>query len=169
MDKKRYIGIVTITLILSFLVSTLISLRSVSILMGDNHEHQANIYATDICNELHEFLLEPRLIAQSMSNELANNIVIKKDKYSEEKISKLFGDYLNEIVRKFEFDTAYFVDGSNNRYYSFDGYAKTLDYVNNESDRWYSDFTTSGVPYSLSINNDVVQKDNVMVFVNCRV
>ena len=169
MDKKRYIGIVTITLILSFLVSTLISLRSVSILMGDNHEHQANIYATDICNELHEFLLEPRLITQSMGNELANSIVIKKDKYSEEKLSKLYGDYLNEIVRKFEFDTAYFVDGSNNRYYSFDGYAKTLDYVNNESDRWYSDFTTSGVPYSLSINNDVVQKDNVMVFVNCRV
>ena len=82
MNKKRYIGIVTITLVLSFLVSTLISLRSVSILMDDNHEHQANIYATDICNELHEFLLESRLIAQSMSNELANDIVIKKDKYS---------------------------------------------------------------------------------------
>lgn len=169
MNKKRYIGIVTITLVLSFLVSTLISLRSVSILMDDNHEHQANIYATDICNELHEFLLESRLIAQSMSNELANDIVIKKDKYSEEKLSKMFGDYLNEIVQKFEFDTAYYVDGSNNRYYSFDGYVKTLDYVNNESDRWYSDFTTSGVPYSLSINNDVVQKDKVMVFVNCRV
>lgn len=169
MNKKRYIGIVTITLILSFFVSTLISLRSVNILMDDNHEHQANIYATDICNELHEFLLEPRLIAQSMSNELANNIVIKKDKYTDQKLSNVIGEYLDEIVQKFEFDTAYFVDGSNNRYYSVDGYVKTLDYVNNESDRWYSDFTTSGIPYSLNIKNDVVDNDKVMVFVNCRV
>lgn len=137
--------------------------------MGENLEHQGNIYATDICNGIYELLLEPRIMAQSMNNMLVYDLLKEKDKISEEECSQLFGEYLSSIVRNFQFDTAFFVDGSNNNCYSVEGYVKTLDYVNREEDQWYSEFLASGVPYSLTIDQDLSGNDQMMINVNCRV
>ncbi len=82
----------------------------------------------------------------------------------EEKVCK----YLSAIKEEEDFSKAYFTYAKNLKYYSNDGFEKTLEFADGAYDNWYLDFVNSKKDYSIDIQNDIMNSDLWTIFVDYR-
>lgn len=167
--RKNFLLLVTSTiLIISFGFSTVVSLRSMDVLVKENNRDNSVIYANEISNAVIDVFSEAVAVSQSMTNTFIRDLLRNDNNLSRERQSELLRKYLSDIVYKFGYSTAFLADAKTLAYYSEHGYSKTID-LNNPDDDWYMPFKESGKQYEFNVDNDQANNNRLTIYINMRI
>ena len=167
--RKNFLLLVTSTiLIISFGFSTVVSLRSMDVLVKENNRDNSVIYANEISNAVIDVFSEAVAVSQSMTNTFIRDLLRNNNNLSRERQSELLRKYLSDIVYKFGYSTAFLADAKTLAYYSEHGYSKTID-LDNPDDDWYVPFKESGKQYELNVDNDQANNNRLTIYINMRI
>ena len=167
--KKNFLLLVTSTiLIISFGFSTIVSLRSMEVLVRENNRDNSVIYANEVSNAVIDVFSEAIAVSQSLNNTFIRDFLKNDRNLSIEEQSALLRRYLSDIVYKFGYSTAFMADAKTMAYYSEHGYSKTID-INNPDDDWYQPFKDSGKVYELNVDNDQANFNRLTIYINMRI
>ena len=166
--RRNFLLLVTSTIIIiSFGLSTLISLKSLSKLIKENNHENSVIYANEVSNAVIDVFSEAVAVSQSMNNTLIQALLKNQDRIPEVQKNKIIQNYLSNIVVKFGYSTAFLTDDSQMAYHAENGFVKTVD-PSNPDDDWYVPFRDSGKLYELNIDNDQANDNRITVYINMR-
>lgn len=167
--KKNFLLLVTSAiLIISFGFSSIVSLRSMEVLVRENNRDNSVIYANEVSNAVIDVFSEAIAVSQSMNNTFIRDFLKNERKLSMQEQSSLLRRYLSDIVYKFGYSTAFMADAKTMAYYSEHGYSKTID-VDNPDDDWYLAFKESGNAYELNVDNDQANYNRLTIYINMRI
>ena len=167
--KKNFLLLVTSTiLIISFGFSTVVSLRSMEVLVRENNRDNSVIYANEVSNAVIDVFSEAIAVSQSLNNTFIRDFLKNERNLSIEEQSALLRRYLSDIVYKFGYSTAFMADAKTMAYYSEHGYSKTID-IKNPDDDWYQAFKDSGKAYELNVDNDQANYNRLTIYINMRI
>ena len=167
--KKNFLLLVTSTiLIISFGFSTIVSLRSMEVLVRENNRDNSVIYANEVSNAVIDVFSEAIAVSQSLNNTFIRDFLKNDRNLSIQEQSALLRRYLSDIVYKFGYSTAFMADAKTMAYYSEHGYSKTID-INNPDDDWYQPFKDSGKVYELNVDNDQANFNRLTIYINMRI
>lgn len=167
--RKNFLLLVTSTiLILSFGISSVISLQSMDILVKENNRDNSVIYANEINTAVIDIFSEAIAVSQSMNNTFTRGILKNERAFSLEEQSSILKKYLSDIVYKFGYSTAFLADAKTLAYFSEHGYSKTID-LTNPDDNWYLPFKESGKLYELNVDNDQANDNRLTIYINLRI
>ena len=166
--RRNFLLLVTSTIIIiSFGLSTLISLKSLNKLIKENNHENSVIYANEVSNAVIDVFSEAVAVSQSMNNTLIQALLKNQDRIPENQKNKIIQNYLSNIVVKFGYSTAFLTDDSQMAYHAENGFVKTVD-PSNPDDDWYVPFRDSGKLYELNIDNDQANDNRITVYINMR-
>ncbi len=166
--RRNFLLLVTSTIIIiSFGLSTLISLKSLNKLIKENNHENSVIYANEVSNAVIDVFSEAVAVSQSMNNTLIQALLKNQDRIPEGQKNKIIQNYLSDIVVKFGYSTAFLTDDSQMAYHAENGFVKTVD-PSNPDDDWYVPFRDSGKLYELNIDNDQANDNRITVYINMR-
>ncbi len=166
--RRNFLLLVTSTIIIiSFGLSTLISLKSLNKLIKENNHENSVIYANEVSNAVIDVFSEAVAVSQSMNNTLIQALLKNQDRIPEVQKNKIIQNYLSNIVVKFGYSTAFLTDDSQMAYHAENGFVKTVD-PSNPDDDWYVPFRDSGKLYELNIDNDQANDNRITVYINMR-
>lgn len=77
--------------------------------------------------------------------------------------------YLSSYQNKYAYDSVFLVSNRTKNYYHYkNGVDRVLSPTNAE-DTWYYNFLKDSADCSLNVDNDQAEKDNITIFINCKV
>ncbi len=166
--RRNFLLLITSTiLIISFGISTMISLQSLNKLIKENNHENSVIYANEVSNAVIDVFSEAVAVAQTMNNTFIKSLLTNQEDMSEAQKNKIIQNYLSDIVEKFGYSTAFLTDDSQMAYHAENGFVKTVD-PSNPDDDWYVPFRDSGKLYELNIDNDQANDNRITVYINMR-
>ena len=166
--RRNFLLLITSTiLIISFGISTMISLQSLNKLIKENNHENSVIYANEVSNAVIDVFSEAVAVAQTMNNTFIKSLLKNQEDMSEAQKNKIIQNYLSDIVEKFGYSTAFLTDDSQMAYHAENGFVKTVD-PSNPDDDWYVPFRDSGKLYELNIDNDQANDNRITVYINMR-
>ena len=166
--RRNFLLLITSTiLIISFGISTMISLQSLNKLIKENNHENSVIYANEVSNAVIDVFSEAVAVAQTMNNTFIRSLLKNQEDMSEAQKNKIIQNYLSDIVEKFGYSTAFLTDDSQMAYHAENGFVKTVD-PSNPDDDWYVPFRDSGKLYELNIDNDQANDNRITVYINMR-
>ena len=168
MQRNRVVLVTSLVLILSFGISTFISIKSIRKVVEENNRENSVILVNEICNGIIDSFSEAVAVSDSIGNLFIKQILKDKKNYSVEQTSEIFRAYLTELSAKYGYSTAFIVDDDTLNYYTEWGYIKTLD-ISNADDNWYIPFKNSKKYYELNIDNDQANNDRLTIYVNLKI
>ncbi|MBR5109415.1 MAG: diguanylate cyclase [Clostridia bacterium] len=166
--SKNNVTRLTFTIVLvSFLLSTFVSLWSLSIMSQRNARELSRMMAARIYDSISSELNEPVTLSLSM----ARNSFLIKTLQNEQNVSledsvSAIQEYLSSIRNGFNYESVYVISDATRRYYNFDGLSKIVDPEHDEHDSWYGAFLTKHVDYDLDVGFDEQSHDTWAVFVD---
>lgn len=170
MERNRITKLAFAIVIISFVLSTVVSLWSLGQMARDNTEELSKVLAARIYDTISSELSEPIIVSQTMAHDsFLIRTLREEDAYSEEEIAQIMGEYLSGIRHGLDYEAAFVVSQSSGRYYSYLGILKTIHPESEERDAWYSAFLNSGKEYDMDVDNDEVNHDAWTVFVDSRI
>ena len=168
MRRNFLLLITSAILVISFGLSSVVSLQSMDILVKENNRDNSVIYANEISNAVIDVFSEAVAVSQSMNNTFIRELLKNENALSVDEQSQILKQYLSDIVYKFGYSTAFLADDKTMAYYSEHGYSKTVD-VNNPDDDWYLPFKESGKQYELNVDNDQANNNRLTIYINMRI
>ncbi len=166
--RRYFLLLVTSTiLILSFGLSTLVSLKSLDKVVKQNNVENSVIYANEVSNTVVDVFSEAVAVSQAMNNTLIRAILDNKQNYTQEEKDIIITKYLSDIVSTFGYSTAFLADDKTMGYYAESGFLKTID-PSNPDDDWYIPFKESGKLYELNVDNDQANNNRMTIYINAR-
>lgn len=167
MRKNFFIWYAVVLMVICFSIQTILSMQSLSKMNKSNNESYAKVMAGSIYNSINEKMLEPILIGRTMANDELLIGMIETDNYDESQKLDIFTAYLQNIVDRQKYDTAFLVYEPSKVYVSDKGFNKIVDPINDEHDIWYSSFLDLNKEYVLNVDTDQTTGDEWTMFVNC--
>ena len=167
LSKNKITGLTFAIVLVSFLLSTFVSLWSLS-LMGQRNTHElSRMLAARIYDSISSELNEPVTLSLAMAKDsfLINTLENEQNVPAEE-ISSVIQEYLSGIRDWFNYESVYVISEGTRRYYNFDGLSKIVDPDHDEHDYWYGAFLTKHVDYDLDVGYDEQSQDTWAVFVD---
>ena len=136
----------------------------------ERHEEElVKFIAADIYDDIANELLRPVTLVRVISSDVYLKERLANEKYfSREENIASFKKYLADIQKNFKCTSAYVVSDESKVYYTFKGFHKVVDVVNNKHDIWYKLFVDSLHPYEFDIDVDEANKNNWTIFVSGR-
>ena len=168
MRRNFLLLITSAILVISFGLSSVVSLQSMDILVKENNRDNSVIYANEISNAVIDVFSEAVAVSQSMNNTFIRELLKNENNLSVDQQSDILRKYLSDIVYKFGYSTAFLADDKTMAYYSEHGYSKTVD-INNPDDDWYLPFKESGNQYELNVDNDQANNNRLTIYINMRI
>lgn len=169
MKKNRLILLAISLIILSFCLTTIVSIASLNSVISDDSEEVSKLLASKIHDSIKTELINPIAVGNAMANDIFLIDELKNEdsfnNNTEEKLQK----YLEKIREKFDYETAFLVSDKSKKYYSYKGLNKIIDVENNNHDIWYKIFTDSKKTYDLDVDTDEINKNNWTVFINVKI
>lgn len=170
MNRKSISRLAFAIVILSFFLSTFVSLWSLRIMAKQNLEAMGETITGRIYDAISGELSEPITVARTMANDHFLIDALKREsRFSEGKAEQLIAGYLSGIRDGLNCEAAFVVSEASRHYYSYAGVNKRMDLENSARDQWYVDFVGSGAPYALDVDRDEVSQDMWTVFVDARI
>lgn len=170
MNRKSISRLAFAIVILSFFLSTFVSLWSLRIMAKQNLEAMGETITGRIYDAISGELSEPITVARTMANDRFLIDALKREsRFSEGKAEQLIAGYLSGIRDGLNCEAAFVVSEASRHYYSYAGVNKRMDLENSARDQWYVDFVGSGAPYALDVDRDEVSQDMWTVFVDARI
>ena len=170
MNRKSISRLAFAIVILSFFLSTFVSLWSLRIMAKQNLEAMGETITGRIYDAISGELSEPITVARTMANDRFLIDALKREsRFGEGKAEQLIAGYLSGIRDGLNCEAAFVVSEASRHYYSYAGVNKRMDLENSARDQWYVDFVGSGAPYALDVDRDEVSQDMWTVFVDARI
>lgn len=168
MKRNYLINIAILLVIFSFLISTVISVRTMNSVINRENKNMATLLAntiyTDIDAQLQQYIISGKSIANSQ--ELIS-LISHEDDYTREEMESLLKKDLGHYSEAFEVDSV-FVVTKNQNYYTEVGFNKHVSPETDAHDIWYSSFLDTGKEYEFNIDVDEVNNGDWTVFINVR-
>lgn len=171
MEERNKVTKFTIAIVfISFLLSTAVSLISLHLMASQNQQELNRVLAAQIFDTISMELGEPAVVSRTMANDrfLMDALEKEKDLTQTEAID-IMKEYLLGIEEGLGYKAAFVISDQTKRYYTYNGLNKVIDPENDEYDRWYTEFLSTGKPYSFVVNNDELNHNAWTVFVNARI
>ena len=170
MKNRKIIGWSVFMIAVSFILVTVLALRSLNTVIDNNNEEMTTILASQIYDELNNELLTPIMVAQTMSHDyFLKKMFMQKDFPHDGETEEAVVSYLNSLCSGFNYNSAFVVSDKSRKYYTQKGYNKTVSPKTDTHDIWYSIFVDSNLKYDFDVDTDEVHDNQWTVFVNCRV
>lgn len=167
MRKKFLLLITSSILIISFGLSTLVSLKSLDKLIKENNRENSVIFANEVSNTVLDIFSEAVAVSQAMNNSFVQDLLTTKTPLIIERKNEIIRKYLLEIVSKFGYSTAFLAEDKTMTYYAETGFTKTID-PGNPDDDWYVPFKETGKLYELNVDNDQANNNRITIYINTR-
>lgn len=170
MNRRNVTRLAFAIVILSFVLSTFVSLWSLQLMARQNVQELSKTLAARIYDSISSELSEPIVVSRTMANDRFLIRALENEAlYRDEEIEALMADYLSGIRDSMRYEAAFVVSEGSLRYYSYGGLNKRMDTDNNKRDKWYVEFLASGKPYDVDVDRDEVGQDLWTVFADARV
>lgn len=160
--------ITSVILIISFGLSTTVSLKSLNKLIKENNLENSVIYANEVANSVIDVFSEAVAVSETMNNTLIRHILDGGTSFTQTQKDEIIRKYLADIVSTFGYSTAFLADDKTMGYYAESGFLKIID-INNPDDDWYQPFKESGKLYELNVDNDQANNDRLTIYINARI
>ena len=167
--KNRRMLLQTVALIIiSFILSTLISVNSLTTVIDGNNEEMSKVLASNIYDSLNNMLVEPIIVAQTISNDYFMIDLLKNEDFPGDMEQNLIS-YLRKISGSMDYNSAFIVSEKSRTYYTQNGFNKIVSPETDAHDIWYSLFVDSGEKYDFDVDTDEVHEiaELKMRMVNC--
>ena len=170
MNQTRVIKLSFVILLVSFLLSTIISLVSLHSMAVNNQREMNKVLAAQIYDTISIELGEPLIVSRTMANDyFLIDILKNENRMSDESLNKNIETYLMSIKEGLDFESAFLVSDHSRKYYSYQGVHKVIDPTHDEADKWYADFTSSDKEYVYDVDNDEVNQGAWTVFTDVKI
>ena len=170
MSRRNIIKLAFAIVILSFVLSTFVSLWSLRLMAEKNAQELSKSLASRIYDSISSEMSEPVDVSRSMAHDTFLIGALKDEEtVGTEKTSQLLADYLSAQKEAFDFEAAFVVSDSSRWYYSYGGVNKILDADSESRDLWYFQFVQTGKDYDLDVDRDELGEDRWTVFVDTRI
>lgn len=170
MNRKNITRLAFIIVILSFVLSTFVSLWSLRLMAERNMQELSKALAARIYDSISGELSEPLTVSRSMANDtLLIQALQEEAENGTEATEALLAAYLSKQKESFGFEAAFVVSTATLYYYSYAGINRQIDLAQHDRDRWFSSFLASEKEYVLDVDRDELSQDQWTVFVDMRV
>lgn len=169
MGRLRSSRLLFILVVMSFLLSTVVSLVSLHVMNRRNVREMNKVLATQVYDHIIGELSEPIMVARTMSNDsfLADALTDERSKGSNE-TSNVLKKYLTNLEDGLGYNSTFVISCDSERYYTSAGLVRTVD-PKSEQDSWYPKFLASPDEYDLDVDNDEVDSSSLSVYVNAKI
>ena len=164
-SKNRLITILSLILTTGFLLTSLASyVVSRSSLRDQILNNELPLTSDNIYSEIQRDLLQPIFISSLMSSDtFLRDWVIAGEKDTGQIVR-----YLDEIKRRYNTLTSFFVSEKTKRYYYSKGILKTVS-EGEKRDAWYFRVREMFTDYEINVDPDMANSDAMTIFINYRV
>ncbi len=170
MDRTRMTRLAFAVVLLSFLLSTAVSLWSLHMMTQHNKRELGRVLAARIYDTISIEMSEPVVVAKTMANDrFLIDVLHREGTMESSEAANLIRDYLSGIRSGLDYEAAFVVSDATRRYYTFNGLSKIVDPAHDRHDYWYADFLHGDRAYTLAVDNDQFSHDAWTVFANARV
>ena len=170
LSKNKVTRLTFIIVLVSFLLSTFVSLWSLGIMSQRNTRELSRMMAARIYDSISSEMSEPVTLSLAMARD---SFLIKalqnEQNVPVEETTAAIQEYLANIRNGFKYESVYVISDATRRYYNFDGLSKIVDPEHDEHDYWYGAFLTKNVDYDLDVGFDEQSHDTWAVFVDTAV
>ncbi|MBO7703678.1 MAG: GGDEF domain-containing protein [Solobacterium sp.] len=169
-ERNRITKLAFAIVLLSFILSTAVSLFSLHSMAVHNQQELNRVLAAQIYDTISIELGEPTVVARTMRNDrFLIDLLEDETNQSQQTVTDTMCEYLSGIKEGLEFEAAFVVSETTGNYYSYQGLTKVINPAEDSYDRWYTDFAESGKEYALDVDNDELSQNAWTVFVNARI
>lgn len=168
MKSRKMLLWTVFLIIISFVLTTLISVNSLNTVIEGNNEEMSKVLASKVYDSLNNMLTEPIVVSQTMASDYFLIDPLRSKEFPGEKEEKLI-TYLRTISDRMDYNSAFIVSEKSRSYYTQEGFNKIVSPETDEHDIWYSLFVESGKKYDFDVDTDEVHDNAWTVFINCRI
>ena len=170
MNAYRIAKLAFAMVLISFLLSTAVSLWSLQSMARRNVREVETALAAQIYETISNGLTEPITAARTMARDRFLLDFLKEEQGSDEKTAvERMARYLTGIQKGMEYDFTFLVSDSSKRYYSCEGLSKYVNPQMNMHDVWYDVFQRKDEDYDVDVDIDETNDNAWLVFVNAGV
>lgn len=161
---------ISLIMLLGFTGMSFINYMTFSKVSNESIENIARLTSSTIYAEIDNDLTKPIYVSQTMANDtFLKEWMINEKNYPDDEIyQQRLMDYLNAFRNKYNYDSIFVVSAQSDIYYHYAGINKIVS-TDNAHDVWYYDFLKSGKSYDLDVDTDEAGRNELTVFVNCRI
>lgn len=156
--------------IVSFLLSTIVSLMSLHTMHQRNTREVNKMLATQVYDFIASETSGPITAARTMAS---TSFLVDALRHEADRGKGAFeasmAAYLSSVEDGLGFHSAFVISDATKDYYTRDGYNRTIDPDGAPEDSWYSALASSGKRYDLDVDNDEKNADYLVLYVNARV
>lgn len=167
MQRKKllFVTILATLLALGFVATSLVSyFVAEDALESQIAEESLPLTSDNIFSEIERDLLRSILISSLMAHDTFVRDWAREGEDDPQRIIR----YLDQIQRKYDTTTAFFVSEATRRYYHPDGVLKTVTRAE-PADAWYFRVREMSEPFEINIDHDTADPSRLSIFVNYRV
>ena len=170
MNKKNITRLAFAIVIVSFVLSTFVSLWSLRIMAERNMQELSKTLASRIYDSISGELSEPVTVSRAMANDTLLIETLKNEAAAgTEATERVLAAYLSAQKDLFGYEAAFVVSDASLCYYSYGGINKQMDPILSNRDKWYARFLASGKDYDVDVDRDELSQDQWTVFVDARI
>ena len=169
MKKMQLVIMTVLVIVVSFILTTFVSLYSLRTVIRGNDEELSKALAAKVYESINTRMTEPVAVSQAMS---ANYYLLKElqeGDFPNQETENGLVSYLSMLSATQNYSSAFVVSEKNHRYYTQDGFNKVIDPALDPHDVWYSAFVSSGKMVDFDVDTDEAHDNQWTVFVNARV
>lgn len=155
--------------IVSFLLSTTVSLLSLHLMGRRNTREMNKVLATQVNDYISTEISGPTMAARTMaSNSFLADALRDEAQTDPAEFSRTMAEYLSSVEGGVGYQSSFVVSDATGRYYTRDGHSRDVD-PNNPDDGWYAEFMQKPEQYDLDVDTDERDKNSLTVYVNVKV
>ena len=167
---RRTTKLAIVIVILSFVLSTFVSLWSLHLMAQRNVQELSKSLAARIYDSIRSEMSEPVNVSRSMAHDsFLIDALKREDRTGQEQMEQLMADYLTGQKEAFGYEAAFVVSDASKLYYSYAGLNKKIEEAGADRDLWYARFVASGEDYDLDVDRDELGGDQWTIFVDTRI
>ena len=170
MYRRNITRLAIAIVILSFVLSTFVSLWSLRLMAKRNMQELSKSLASLIYDSISSELSEPIIVSRSMANDtLLIDALENEASNGMDQTAEILAGYLTAQKEAFGYEAAFLVSEASKCYYSYGGINKQMDLTRSDRDQWYTQFIATGKEYELDVDRDELSQDRWTVFVDTRI
>lgn len=165
--------LICITIVLGFVITSVISYNSNSGILKKDIEHISLLTSEGIFYQIDAIFSKPIHTSLTMANDnlLKDFLSEEAERMEDEEFVHTMRKYLEAYKVQYDYDSVFLVSANTNRYYHYEaGIDRVLEEGDPENE-WYYNFLTSPKEYNLNVDNDEVSSANneINIFINCKI
>ena len=154
--------------IVSFMLSTIVSLVSLYVMGQTNVREMSRVLATQIYDHIVGELSEPIIVSKTMANNSFLVDMLKREQQGRESVEADIAQYLKRLENGMGYEGAFAISDATGNYYTGSGYTRTIDRASPHDD-WYDALMQSSEEYDVDVDNDEIDAKHLTVYVNAKV